>query len=337
MPAELQIIRPSVHGSPEPEAHAVLQRLQLLRLSVTDLCNLRCRYCMPRAGVPRLAHNEILSFEHLVRLVEWLAAGTGLTRIRLTGGEPLARPGIEALIRQLKSIERIREISLTTNATLLAPRAEALKLAGLSRVNISLDSVDPERFAQVTRGGNLQRALDGIRAARHAGLTPIKINAVLRRSTWQKDVPQLLDFAAAHGFEIRFIELMRTGTEREWCESEFVAAGEVCRGLGVPLTLCSGPAKGSARRTMLEWRGRLHPVGWITPRSHPFCASCDRLRLDTRGLLRRCLMDPQTFDLCRTLAEESELSARRRFAAYIAAKRPPSFMDTSCSMSQIGG
>lgn len=337
MPAQLQIVPLPAHDSLESAAHAALQRLQLLRLSVTDLCNFRCRYCMPSAGVPRLAQEAILPVEQIVRLVEWLAAGTGLNRIRLTGGEPLARQDIAPLIQQLKSIERIQEISLTTNATLLASHADRLKRAGLSRVNISLDSIDPVRFANVTRGGSLQRTLDGIQAAQQAGLTPIKINAVLRRSTWQEDVPQLLDFVAAHGFEIRFIELMRTGTEREWCESEFVSVGEVCRGLGLPLALGTGPAKGSTRQTMLPWQDRVQPVGWITPRSHPFCSSCDRLRMDSRGILRRCLMDPATFDLYRTLAEESELSARRRFAAYILAKRPPNFMDTSCSMSQIGG
>ncbi len=151
--------------------------------------------------------------------------------MRITGGEPLVRPGIEHLIEALSAIPEMKEVSLTTNASLLPQMVQGLKSAGLNRVNISIDSLDEERFADVTRGGNLKSTLDGIEAAQKAGLTPIKLNAVLRRSAWKQDVPRLLDFAASTGFEIRFIELMRTGTERAWCESEYISVDEVCNGL----------------------------------------------------------------------------------------------------------
>jgi len=232
---------------------------------------------------------------------------------------------------------KIREVSLTTNGSLLSKRAWSLKAAGLRRVNVSLDSLDKERFKEVTRGGNLDRTLDGIKAAQAAGLTPIKLNTVLQRSTWHQDVPRLLDYAAESGFEIRFIELMRTGTERAWCESEFVSVYEVCRGLGAEIVPVKEDTKTPARKTLVNWRGTPVTVGWITPRSHPFCAHCERLRMDARGQLRRCLMDPTTFDLPRVLATMDGLAARQEFRSYIAGKFPPQAMDSSFAMSEIGG
>jgi cyclic pyranopterin phosphate synthase len=249
----------------------------------------------------------------------------------------LLRPGIDHLIAQLSSLPAIQEVSLTTNGSLLSKMAWNLKAAGLNRVNISLDSLDKERFKNVTRGENLNRTLAGIKAAQDAGLTPIKLNTVLQRSTWQQEVPRLLDYAAEGGFEIRFIELMRTGTERAWCESEFVSVDEVCAGLGAEIVPVKGQTPAPARRTLLNWRGTLVRVGWITPRSHPFCAHCERLRMDARGQLRRCLMDPKTFDLPRVLETMTGLAVRQEFQSYIAGKFPPLAMDSSFAMSQIGG
>jgi len=315
----------------------VLPRLRLLRLSVTDLCNFRCRYCMPLEGVPKASHCRLLSLECLTSLVAWLSIQTGINRIRLTGGEPLVRPGVEQLITELSSLPAIKEVSLTTNGSLLSKMAWDLKAAGLSRVNVSLDSLERQRFKEVTRGGNLDLALAGIMAAQDAGLTPIKLNTVLQRSTWQQEVPQLLDYAASNGFEIRFIELMRTGTERAWCESEFVSVDEVCAGLGAEIVTAKGQSQAPARRTLLNWHGTLVNVGWITPRSHPFCAHCERLRMDAHGQLRRCLMDPKTFDLPRVLATMNGLAVRQEFQSYIAGKFPPQAMDSAFAMSQIGG
>ena len=314
-----------------------LQRLQLLRLSITDLCNFRCRYCMPVQGVTKVSHSDLLPLEGLVWLVNWLVSETGIRRVRITGGEPLVRRGIEPLIEQLSAVPGIQEVSLTTNGTLLSQMAWSLKKAGLNRVNVSLDSLDPARFAEITRGGSLERTLAGIEAARTAGLTPIKINTVLRRSTWRLEVPRLLSFASRLGFEIRFIELMRTGTEHGWCESEFISVDEVCSKLNAETVPVQEVTGSSARRTLLNWRGSLLTVGWITPRSHPFCQSCERLRMDARGQIRRCLMDTTTLDLPRTLRTMKVQDARREFQSYVAGKVAPRAMDSPFAMSQIGG
>jgi len=312
-------------------------RLRLLRLSVTDRCNFRCRYCMPQQGVPKVAHHDLLPLESLVEMVEWLVVHAGIERVRLTGGEPLMRQGVERLIASLSGIAGVQEISLTTNGSLLPRMAWGLKASGLSRVNISLDSLDDGRFAEVTRGGNLQSTLGGIAAAWEAGLTPIKLNTVLRRSTWKQEVPLLLDYAAQTGFEIRFIELMRTGTERAWCETEFVSVDEVCEGLGAEIVPVDEQTRASARRTVVNWHGSCVAVGWITPRSHPFCSRCDRLRMDARGQIRRCLMDPVQIDMFRLLRENASRAALGKFDSYIAGKIPPRSMDSAFAMSQVGG
>jgi cyclic pyranopterin phosphate synthase len=312
-------------------------RLRLLRLSTTDRCNFRCRYCMPQEGVAKVAHHDLLPLEDLVEMVGWLVSHSGIDRVRLTGGEPLMRSGIDHLIAGLSAIEGIREVSLTTNGSLLPRMAWDLKAAGLGRVNVSLDSLDKERFAEVTRGASLQSTLAGIAAAWEAGLTPIKLNTVLRRSTWRLEVPSLLDYAAQTGIEIRFIELMRTGTERAWCEAEFVSVDEVREGLGLEIFPFEEQTMASAQRTIVDWRGASVTVGWITPRSHPFCSQCDRLRMDARGSIRRCLMDPIKLDLSNLLKAMDGGSALREFKSYIAGKVPPQAMDNALAMSQIGG
>jgi len=338
MSASLVQLDPGVRvSSREAATDPPAARLRLLRLSVTDRCNFRCRYCMPQEGVVKVAHDDLLPLEGLVQQVRWLVAHSGIDRVRLTGGEPLMRAGVDQLISGLLAVAGIREVSLTTNGSLLPRMAWELKGAGLGRVNISLDSLDKERFAEVTRGASLQSTLAGIAAAWEAGLTPIKLNTVLRRSTWRLEVPSLLDYAAQTGFEIRFIELMRTGTERAWCEAEFVSVDEVCQGLGVDIVPAEEQTRASARRTFVNWHGTRVTVGWITPRSHPFCSRCDRLRMDARGRIRRCLMDPAQLDLSRVLSSMDSSAARREFDSYIAGKVPPRTMDSALAMSQIGG
>jgi cyclic pyranopterin phosphate synthase len=314
-----------------------LPQLRRLRISVTDRCNYRCLYCMPKQGVPNLAYASLLSLEEMVRHVAWLSSYAGISSVKLTGGEPLVRKGISGLIQQLAALPAIHEVSLTTNGSLLASMAEGLKAAGLKRVNISLDSIHADRFTEITRGGILQDTLEGIEAAQRAGLTPIKLNTVLRRSTWKQEMPDLLDYAASIGAEIRFIELMRMGTEHEWCNSEFVSVDEVRNQFGAEILLedHSGPAP--AQRALLRWQGRIVTVGWITPRSHPFCRRCDRLRMDARGLLRRCLMDSSTLDLPHLLSTMDAPSAYRSFDSYIAGKVQPQTMESPFAMSQIGG
>jgi cyclic pyranopterin phosphate synthase len=189
----------------------------------------------------------------------------------------------------------------------------------------------------VTRGGNLDRVLAGIDAALRAGLTPVKFNSVLQRSTWKQEVPALLDYAAYHGCEIRFIELMRTGTERAWCESEFVSAEEVRRGLGLETGSEGEQGHAPACRMPVHWKGAKVRVGWITPRSRPFCHACERLRMNAQGQLRRCLMDPLIFDLPAVLGSMDDGAAQRTFQGYMAGKLPPNAMNSSFAMNQVGG
>lgn len=271
-------------------------------------------------------------------MVAWLVAWIGIETVKLTGGEPLVRRGLVALVRSLRGIPGLREISMTTNGTLLAGHAAALRAAGLTRVNVSLDTTDPSRFADLTRGGDVSRVVAGIEAATAAGLAPVKLNAVLRRSSWRQDVPLLLDYAAARGLEIRFIELMHTGTEAAWAASESIAAAEVLdwltrQGTVQPLP---GPVAAPARRTRVVWRGNELAVGWITPVSCAFCANCERLRLDARGRLLRCLMDPTPLSLRQALAEGDD-RAIAAITDYLAGKRPPVAMSSSHAMRAIGG
>lgn len=314
------------------------RRPQRLRMSVTDRCNFRCRYCMPLEGVPKLAHSDLLSLEDLARLAAWLAPRLGIDRIKLTGGEPLLRRGITDLIGQLAAIPDVLEVSLTTNGSRLSQQAKVLKAAGVARVNVSLDTLDSARFYELTRGGDLGDTLAGITAAVSAGLLPLKLNSVLQSSTWQHDVPQLLDYAAAHGFELRLIELMRTGTERSWCDSEFVAATRVQIWLAEQGRLLPNLSvePGPARLSRVSWRGVSVKVGWITPRSYPFCDSCDRLRLDARGRLYRCLMDSSYFDLG-TALHRGNGTAEEGLAAYLAGKVAPQAMEQANAMNLIGG
>lgn len=312
---------------------------RLLRLSVTDRCNFRCRYCMPVEGVPKLPHSDLLSLEQLGDAVAFLVERIGIDRVKFTGGEPLVRAGIEGLVQRIAAMPGVRELSLTTNASLLPRKAEALKAAGLARVNVSLDSLDPQRFSELTRGGSLEAALEGIQAAQRVGLLPLKLNAVLQRSGWEQDVPRLLDYAAHNGFELRFIELMRTGTEQEWCASEFIPADDVRQWLEARAELKSvaGPAEAPARRTEVCWRGARMTVGWITPRSHPFCSRCERVRMDARGRLRRCLMDAQFLNLASILQGQGAQAAADCFDQYLAGKRAPDAMESGNAMSLIGG
>jgi cyclic pyranopterin phosphate synthase len=311
----------------------------VLRLSVTDRCNLRCRYCMPSTGVPVVPREALPSLEALAETAAWLARHAGVRRVKLTGGEPLVRRGVVTLVERLVAIPAVTEVSMTTNGTRLAELAAPLARAGLARVNVSLDTLDRDRFATLTRGGDVAATLAGIDAAVAAGLTPVKLNAVLRRSSWREDVPALLDFAALGGYELRFIELMRTGSEAEWVRREILPAGEVRLWLERTAAVepVVTPAAAPARRTSLTWRGRRVVVGWVTPLSSPFCDRCDRLRLDARGRLRRCLMDARVLPLLELLGRQDDAVVLEYLRAYLAAKEPPAAMDTGTPMSGIGG
>ena len=309
-----------------------------LRVSVTDRCNLRCAYCMPEEGIRLLPRSEIPPLTEIAEAVAWLVPCFGVDRVKVTGGEPLVRGGVPALVARVAAIPGVREVSMTTNGTLLAAKAAELAAAGLARVNVSLDTLDPVRFRELTRGGRVEEVLEGIDAALAAGLSPLKLNAVLRKSSFRDDLPPLLELAADRGVEIRFIELMQTGTEAAWAAAERVTGDTVRSWLeseGAVFAPLDGRPNAPARRTAVSFRGVSVVAGWIDPVSDSFCDDCDRLRLDARGRLRRCLMDEELFPLVELLRRGGD--ALEEAAAYLARKQPPSAMAIGATMSSIGG
>lgn len=260
-----------------------------LRLSVTDRCNCRCAYCMPEHGVPMLSHDDILSFEELREMVG-AAASLGVRKLRITGGEPLARRGIVGLVRMLSGVEGIEELAMTTNACALAALAPALREAGLDRLNVSLDSLDEGRYARITRCGRLEDVLGGLASARSAGFTNTKVNAVLIGGVNECDIRPLAELARAGGdgplgvSSVRFIELMPMGECAAWPRERFVSVDKVLEVMGelVPV----GPDGVAALYAAPGWKGT---VGLIRPMSHKFCSGCARLRITADGMLKPCL------------------------------------------------
>jgi GTP 3',8-cyclase len=308
----------------------------VLRVSVTERCNFRCRYCIP-PGESQSQCGHPLSLETLGDLCAAVHRLHPARKLKITGGEPLVRPGLPGFISRL-SKEGFGEVSMTTNASRLASAAQELKSAGLARVNISLDTLNPDRFRDLT-SGRLADTLAGIDAALSTGLTPVKLNAVLRESSWRDDVPELIAFAAERKLELRFIELMRTGATAEWATNEFVAATEVRSWLANVCDLQSHPRSpdSPARLDELIWNGQPLRIGWITPHSNPFCDGCNRLRLDSSGKLYRCLMDPNPFSLPDTLATMTEAELHVAIREYLDGKVAPEEMFTAGTMASIGG
>ncbi len=257
--------------------------IEYLRLSVTDRCNCRCTYCMPAGGVPMLRHEDVCSFEELARIVE-ACCQLGVRKVRVTGGEPLVRRDLPELIRMLRTIPGLEELALTTNATLLAPLAGELAAAGLDRVNVSLDSLRPERYAKITRGGRLADALAGIRAAREAGLMPIKLNCVLMGGVNDDEVADVAGLAREEPVDVRFIELMPIGEAARWPRGSFVPAERVLE--AVPELSPAGVDGVAELFSAPGWVGR---VGLIRPMSHRFCSGCTRIRVTADGRLKPCL------------------------------------------------
>lgn len=325
-------------NSPLPPLNKGEDTKHVLRLSVTDRCNLRCRYCLPQGLINSIPVSQLPSLERLVEAVRRLCEIFSISKIKLTGGEPLARKGLVDLVGRIAAIPGLEDLSMTTNATRLADHAVELRRAGLRRVNVSLDSMNPMNFRELT-GGRLEDTLAGIQAAKEAGLAPIKINAVLRASSWREDVPQLLDFAAEGDYPLRFIELMETGAAAAWARSEFVSAHEVRAWLEDHATVTprqdSGP--GPARGTTVIWNGKELFMGWITPQSQRFCDGCNRLRLDSRGRLRRCLMDRLYFPLLDCLDSLPSSRVEALVRGYVAGKQPPVEMSLPGDMVAVGG
>ena len=317
-----------------------LERLKphILRLSVTERCNFRCPYCTPLKGFPKTPYRDLPSLDALADAAIWLGRAWNVTRVRITGGEPLIRPGLLGLIRRLTAEKLFAEISLTTNGSRLHALALPLKQAGLSRVNVSLDTLDPGRFRDLT-GGKLDDTLRGIETAVKFGLTPLRINAVLQRNQWQEDIPALIQFAQTGSLEVRFIELLPIGSVGDWSRDQFIPATEVIeflKGKGEVVRL-PHQAGAPARETLFRQNGNEVRIGWITPESESFCEGCNRLRLDSHGRLRRCLMDPQTLDLVGILSAKGEIEAATALEEYMFGKRPPDLMRSDNIMVAVGG
>jgi GTP 3',8-cyclase len=278
------------------------RNINYLRISITDRCNLRCIYCMPAEGIKSLSHNEVLRYEEIVTIVQ-AAAELGISKIRLTGGEPLVRLGLADLVHMIAKIEGIDDIALTTNGLLLRKYAAPLKEAGLKRVNVSLDSLREDRYKQITRIGNLSEAIDGIAAAKEAGLEPVKINMVVIRGLNDDEVIDFAKLSLNKGWHVRFIEPMPFSGDTKF---SFVPISEITARLNMLGKMepylhsdGNGPAK------YFRYKGAQGTIGFINPMSACFCSACNRLRVTVDGMLRPCLMSDNELDL-RTLLRNGD-------------------------------
>jgi cyclic pyranopterin phosphate synthase len=271
------------------------REITYLRISVTDRCNYRCVYCMPPEGKPRLQHTDILSYEEIIEVARQ-AAALGIRRIRLTGGEPLVRRSLEFLVSSLAGLPGIEEVSLTTNGTLLAAMVASLAQAGLKRVNISLDTLRPERFSAITRGGSLGTVMDGLAAAERTGLLPIKLNAVVIKGVNDDEIRDLAGLTLDHPWDVRFIELMPVGNDNAWGDGfphpadRFVSVQEMRKVLEPMGLMPVDERTGNGPARVFRIPGAQATVGFISPISDHFCDSCNRLRLTADGHLRPCLL-----------------------------------------------
>ena len=270
--------------------------IDYMRISITDRCNLRCVYCMPEKGVKLFEHKEILTYEEITR-VAGIAASLGVRKIRLTGGEPLARKNISYLIASLKAIKGIEDISLTTNGILLEKYARGLAEAGLNRINISLDTLRPERYTKITRGGDITLVLKGIDAAEEAGLLPIKINMVPIRNLNEDEIPDFARMTLTTPRHVRFIEFMPIGPRDLWSDERYISTDELRKTVEkiAPLTPVRLRKNGPAKYFRLE--GSSGVIGFISALTHHFCDDCNRLRLTADGRLRPCLFSETEIDL----------------------------------------
>jgi len=319
-----------------------------LRVSLTDRCNLRCAYCMPPEGLDWLPGADVLTDQEIVRLITIGVERLGIKTVRLTGGEPLLRKNLEWLVADIAALSPAPEIALTTNGIGLAVRAEKLAAAGLRRINISLDTLDPEIFARLSRRRRLPDVLAGIAAARAAGLDPVKINTVLMRGINDHEAFDLLRWAMAEGVRLRFIEQMPLDPQHGWQRKNMITAAEIMQRLGQHVELVEDPedalTRGSAPAELFRVVGTGYSVGIIAAVTKPFCGACDRVRLTADGQVRNCLFARTESDLrtpLRSGASDGEIAAQ--WVSAVAGKQPghgindPSFLQPDRPMSAIGG
>jgi GTP 3',8-cyclase len=315
-----------------------------VRISVTDRCNFRCQYCMPSEGLPWLERSALLSYEEIERLVRLLAS-MGVHDVRLTGGEPLVRRELWRLVERLAAIDEVHDLSLTTNGYLLTRQVEQLVAAGLKRINVSLDSLAPDRFFQLTRRDSLAQVLEGLDAAqRHPELRPIKVNVVALKDFTEDEVVRFAEFARQHPYEVRFIEFMPLDADRAWTRDKVLPNAEIVRMIDevYPLEPVGRERHGTSRRyRFADGKGEM---GFISPVSQPFCGDCNRIRLTAEGELRTCLFSMTETDLrgpLRAGATDAELEELIRDAVWRKELKhhvnDPGFVQPPRTMSQIGG
>jgi cyclic pyranopterin phosphate synthase len=282
-----------------------------LRISVTDRCNFRCTYCMPLDEYEWIDKKEVLTFEEIARLAR-LFVKLGVDKVRLTGGEPLVRQDLARLIEKLSALDGLEDLCLTTNGALLAERVDALKQAGLRRVNISIDTLDADKFKRMTKRGDLNKVLEGIFAAKRAGLAPIKLNAVVERGVNDDDILPLVEFSRQHGFGMRFIEYMDVGNSNEWTSAKLVSKKEIIEKIHVRYPLREiGREKGSAPSVDYEFVDGQGDLGVIASVTEPFCSSCTRIRITADGKIVSCLFSQLGHDVKARLrggASDAEIS-----------------------------
>ena len=318
-----------------------------LRISVTDRCNFRCTYCMPEEGLQWLPRSEVLTFEEIERLARLMVERYGVESIRLTGGEPTVRHGLPRLVAKLAALQGPHgpvDVAMTTNGATLRQHAAELRAAGLRRLNISLDTLRRDRFAEMTRRDELDRVLDGIDAALEAGYAPVKINTVVQRGVNDDEIVDLATFGRERGVEVRFIEFMPLDASGGWADRSVVGQDEIIARIAAVYPVEQLPARGAApadRWRYLDGRGT---VGVIPSVTKPFCGDCDRVRLTADGQFRTCLFATEEFDLrgaMRAGESDDQLAARieRAVGTKWAGHRinQVDFVRPRRSMSQIGG
>ncbi len=299
----------AVSAKPLEDLHC--RRISYLRISVTDRCNLRCIYCVPRETLPRLKHTDILRYEEILRIVR-IGVSLGVDKIRITGGEPLVRKGLMGFLHELKTIEGIREVNLTTNAVLVGPFLETLHAAGIRRLNISLDTLRRERFARLSGRDCFDQVWENIQRAEELGFEPLKINVVAMQGINDDEFEAIAALTRRRPFHVRFIEYMPMGNP-QLRQDPFVSNETVRRriaALGKLEPVTRGPSDGPAERFRLP--GGVGEIGFISPRTHHFCGACNRLRLTASGHLRPCLLSDRELDIktpMRRGADDDELAA----------------------------
>ncbi len=320
------------------------RKINYLRISVTDRCNLRCVYCMPKEGTSPIGHAEILSYEEMARITR-VASEVGISKVRITGGEPLVRKNILYFVKLIAPIENIKDLSMTTNGVLLKNLARPLFESGIKRINISLDSLNPDKYREITRNNCLKEVLEGIKEVVKVGISPIKINVVAIRGFNDDEILDFAKLTLSYPYQVRFIEFMPFGPKNSWAQEKGITSREIKEKidnfqelLPVDLARKNGPAK------IFRFKEAAGEIGFISPLSDHFCSTCNRLRITADGKLRTCLLSDEETDLKVPLREGCSDSELKKIIAGAILKKPkkqaatPSvFKKCSRTMSRIGG